>query len=115
MLRTGIPREMPPQERGCGAGMTCRRRLREWHKAGVWERLPCELLNRPGEADRIDGRGIKSRNRLGRHRWGVERMLAWLNRSRRLTLRDARRADVHHAFLIPGCALICFNPSCRFC
>jgi transposase len=54
VLRTGIPWEMLPQEMGCGSGMTCWRRLREWHKAGVWERLHHELLNRLGAADRID-------------------------------------------------------------
>lgn len=31
VLKSGIPWEMLPQERGCGAGMTCWRRLRDWH------------------------------------------------------------------------------------
>lgn len=30
VLRSGIPREMLPQEMGCGLGMTCWRRLRAW-------------------------------------------------------------------------------------
>jgi transposase len=42
------------QEMGCGSGMTCWRRLKEWHKAGVWERLHRALLDRLGEAGRID-------------------------------------------------------------
>lgn len=54
VLKTGIPWEMLPQEMGCGSGMTCWRRLREWHGAGVWERLHRALLDRLGEADRID-------------------------------------------------------------
>jgi transposase len=54
VLKTGIPWEMLPQEMGCGSGMTCWRRLKEWHKAGVWEGLHRALLNRPGEAGRID-------------------------------------------------------------
>jgi transposase len=54
VLRSGIPWEMLPQEMGCGSGMTCWRRLRDWQEAGVWERLHHELLNRLGEADRID-------------------------------------------------------------
>ena len=37
VLKTGIPWEMLPQEMGCGSGMTCWRRLKEWHAAGVWE------------------------------------------------------------------------------
>ena len=43
VLRTGIPWEYLPQELGCGSGMTCWRRLREWQEAGVWQRLH-ELL-----------------------------------------------------------------------
>jgi transposase len=58
---------------------------------------------------RIARRGIESSQRLGRHRWVVERTLAWLNRYRRLTIRYERRADIHQAFLTLGCALICFN------
>jgi transposase len=54
VLRSGIPWEMLPQEMGCGSGMTCWRRLRDWQEAGVWERLHHELLNRLGEADLID-------------------------------------------------------------
>ena len=37
VLKSGIPWEMLPQEMGCGSGMTCWRRLKEWHEAGVWE------------------------------------------------------------------------------
>jgi transposase len=54
VLRTGIPWEMLPQEMGCGSGMICWRRLREWHEAGVWERLHGAVLDRLGQADRID-------------------------------------------------------------
>jgi transposase len=54
VLRTGIPWEMLPQEMGCGSGVTCWRRLRDWHTAGVWDRLHRELLTRLHEADRID-------------------------------------------------------------
>jgi transposase len=54
VLRTGIPWEMLPQELGCGSGMTCWRRLRDWHKAGVWHRLHRVLLDRLGERDQID-------------------------------------------------------------
>jgi len=45
---------MLPQEMGCGSGMTCWRRLKEWHEAGVWEWLHKELLDRLGEACQID-------------------------------------------------------------
>ena len=54
VLRTGIPWELLPQELGCGSGMTCWRRLRDWQAAGVWERIHHALLVRLGERDRID-------------------------------------------------------------
>src|SRR5215204_373520 len=54
VLRSGIPWQMLPQELGCGSGMTCWRRLRDWQDAGVWERLHRALLDRLGGADRID-------------------------------------------------------------
>jgi len=54
VLKSGIPWEMLPKEMGCGSGMTCWRRLKEWQEAGVWERLHRELLDRLGKADEID-------------------------------------------------------------
>jgi transposase len=54
VLKTGIPWEMLPKEMGYGSGMTCWRRLREWQATGVWERFHRALLDRLGEADRID-------------------------------------------------------------
>jgi transposase len=54
VLKTGLPWELLPQEMGCGSGMTCWRRLRDWQAAGVWTRLHQELLNRLGDADQID-------------------------------------------------------------
>jgi transposase len=224
VLKSGIPWELLPPELGCGSGVTCWRRLRDWQEAGVWDRLHRELLDRLGDADQIDwsrasldsasmaakrgrahrpesngsrqtgqqapscgrpdrdplaalltaanrhdsvifealldaipsikqanGRrrkrpaklhadkgydisrcrtalrrrhirvriarkGIDSSERLGRHRWVVERTLAWLNRYRRLTVRYERRADIHQALLTLGCALICYTTLQRgFC
>jgi transposase len=54
VLKTGIPWSSLPQELGCGSGMTCWRRLRDWQKAGVWEKLHAVLLARLREADRMD-------------------------------------------------------------
>ena len=54
VLKSGIPWEMLPQEMGCGCGMTCWRRLRDWQAAGVWARLHRVLLDRLGRANAID-------------------------------------------------------------
>jgi len=48
---------------------------------------------------------------LGVVRWVVERTISWLHQFRRLRIRYERRADIHEAFLILGCILICH----RFC
>ena len=53
---------------------------------------------RRGIVPRIARRGVDSRERLGRHRWVVERTLAWLDRFRRLAVRYERRADICEAF-----------------
>jgi transposase len=54
VLKTGIQWEYLPQEMGCGSGMTCWRRLRDWQRVGVWHRLHHAMLDRLGEAGRID-------------------------------------------------------------
>jgi transposase len=54
VLKTGIPWEYLPQELGCGSGMTCWRRLRDWQARGLWDRLHRHLLDRLGTQDRID-------------------------------------------------------------
>lgn len=67
------------------------------------------FLRRRGIKARIARRGIESSEKLGRHRWVVERSFSWLYRFRRLTVRYERRADIHQAFLDLACSLICCN------
>ncbi len=54
VLKTGIPWEYLPQELGCGSGMTCWRRLRDWQEAGVWEKLHQLLLQKLQEQGVLD-------------------------------------------------------------
>lgn len=58
---------------------------------------------------RIARRGIETSQRLGRHRWVIERSFAWFHKFRRLTIRYERRLDIHAAFTSLACALICFR------
>jgi transposase len=67
------------------------------------------FLRKRGISPRIARRGVDNSERLGRYRWVVERTLAWLSRYRRLCVRYERRADIHEAFLLLACALICFG------
>jgi transposase len=54
VLKSGIPWEYLPKEMGCGSGMTCWRRLRDWHRAGVFRRLHRKLLSELRSEGRID-------------------------------------------------------------
>lgn len=54
VLKTGIAWEDLPREMGCGSGMTCWRRLRDWHRAGVFQRLHETLLARLRAAGCVD-------------------------------------------------------------
>jgi IS5 family transposase len=66
-------------------------------------------LRRRGICPRIARRGIEPSQRLGRHRYVVERSLAWLVGYRRLQVRYERRADILLGFLQLACALLCLK------
>jgi transposase len=126
-------RLLPAQELGCGSPATCWRRLHEWAKAGVFEALHLDIVDRLGERARLDWsrasvdsaslcakrggttlariarRGVESSERLGRHRWKVERTLSWLSCYRRLAIRWDRGSGRFFAFVLLACVLVCFN------
>lgn len=54
VLFTGIQWERLPREMGCGCGMTCWRRLAEWQRAGVWQKIHETLLAKLHAAAQID-------------------------------------------------------------
>jgi transposase len=54
VLHTGIPWELLPRQLGFGSGMTCWRRLRDRHAAGVWQALHELLLTELPGAERLD-------------------------------------------------------------
>jgi hypothetical protein len=58
---------------------------------------------------RIARRGIEPSQRLGRHRYVVQRSLAWLVGHRRLQVRHEQRADILLGFVQLACALTCLN------
>ena len=55
VLHTGCPWRMVPKELGCGSGVTCWRRLRDWTALGIWPKLHQLLLDDLGRAGRLDG------------------------------------------------------------
>jgi transposase len=87
-----------------------RKRPNKLHADKAYDFPRCrKALRRRGIIPRIARGGIDSSERLGRHRWVVERTLAWLAKYRRLTIRYERREDIHEAFLHLGCSLVCLN------
>jgi len=67
------------------------------------------FLRRHGIIPRIARRTVDSSQRLGRHRWVIERTMAWLNGCRRLQRRYERRADHFASFIALAAALICYR------
>jgi transposase len=218
VLRTGLRWNDLPCELGCGSGSRCRRYLKAWHRAKVWDHLHALLLAELDDAGAIDwsraavdgsfvralgggsktgpspvdrgkrgskhhavadphsiplgatttaanvpdvtalpevvdavpkvrGRRGRTKRRpkklyadraydsdphrrrmrlrgidpvfarrrtthgsgLGKYRWPIERLFAWLHRYRRLRLRTDRSSGMHDAFLKLATCLICFS------
>jgi transposase len=85
-----------------------RRRPAKLHADKGYDYPRCRrALRRRGIRARIARRGVESSERLGRHRWKVERSIAWLLNNRRLATRYERRADILIGLLHLACALIC--------
>lgn len=95
-------------------------RARRWpkklhaDKAYDIERCHRHLRTR-GIADRIARKGVDSKERLGQHRWVVERTHAWLAGMGKLRIRFERRLDTHRALLSLACSIICLRSLERFC
>ena len=63
-------------------------------------------LRRRGIGIRIARKGVESSERLGRHRWIVERTIAWLLSYRRLATRYERQPATLLGLLQLACSLI---------
>jgi len=74
-----------------------------------------EHLRLRGIKDRIARKGIERNDRLGRHRWVVERSHAWLASFGKLRVRFERCIDSHLALLSLACCVICLRTLLRFC
>jgi transposase len=87
-----------------------RKRPAKLHADKAYDYRRCRrACRRRGITPRIARRGVDSSERLGRHRWVVERTLAWFARFRRLAVRHERRVDILEAFHHLAAALICLG------
>jgi len=72
-------------------------------------------LRQRGVTPLIAKRNPEQGSGLGKYRYVVEAAFAWLFNQRRLRMRYEKRDDIHQAFLIIGCFLICWRRIIRFC
>jgi transposase len=72
-------------------------------------------LRKRGIVPFIAKRNTEHGSGLGKHRCVVESVFSWLFNYRRLRVRYEKRDDIHLAFLIIGCLLICWNRVTGFC
>ncbi|WP_028647980.1 IS5 family transposase [Nocardiopsis sp. CNT312] len=70
---------------------------------------PRRWLREHGMVHRLARKGAESSKRLGRHRWQVERTMAWLAGCRRLHRRYERKAEHFLAFADIARTLICLR------
>jgi transposase len=54
VMETGISWHRLPLEMGCGCGMTCWRRLRDWKQVGVWQAMLDVIFKYLDDQGRID-------------------------------------------------------------
>ena len=66
-------------------------------------------LRSRGIVPRIARRGIDTGERLGRHRWKIERTIAWLTGYRRLTIRYERHSHLYAAFVSLAATITCYK------
>lgn len=76
---------------------------------GYASRANRRALRKRGIKARIGRPGVDSSARLGRHRWVVERSLAWLHRYRRLLIRYERDPEIHQGFMNLAAILMCWS------
>jgi len=110
MLLEPMVDAVPPVKGPRGRPGRPRRRPAKLHGDNGYDYSRCRrTLRRRGITPRIARRGIESSDKLGRHRYVVERSLAWLVSYRRLQVRYEQCADILLGFVHLACALICLN------
>lgn len=87
-----------------------RRRPAKLHADKDYDFEQCrQALRRRKIVPRIARCWIESSQKLGRHRWIIERTLAWFSRFRRLTVRYERRLDILQGLHLLAASLICLK------
>lgn len=99
-----------------GLGGRPRKRPLKLHADKGYDYKRCRAhLRQRGIASRIARRGVESSERLGKHRWVVERTHGWFAGFGKLRIRFERRLDIHEALLKLAAAIICARFVDRWC
>ncbi len=99
-----------------GLGRRPRKRPSKLHADKGYHYKRCRAyLRQRGIASHIARRGVESSERLGKHRWVVERTHGWFAGLGKLRIRFERRLDIHEALLKPTAAIICVRFVDRWC
>lgn len=110
MLFEELLDSIEPIKRPRGLPGRPRKRPKKLHADKAYDDKKCaRALRKRDIKRRIARKGVESSEKLGRHRWVVERTLSWIAKYRRLTIRYELRDDIHEAFLLLGCSLICLS------
>jgi transposase len=110
MLLELVVDAVPPIKGPWGRPGRPRKRPAKLHLDKGYDYPRCrKALRRRGITPRSARRGVEPRDKLGCHRYVVERSLAWLVSYRRLQVRYERRADILLGFVHLACALVCFK------
>lgn len=93
-----------------------RRRPYKLHADKGYDYARCRAhLRKRGILSRIARRGVESSEKLGKHRWVVERTHGWFAGFGKLRIRFERRLDIHLALLKLAAAIICARFADRLC
>ena len=93
-----------------------RRRPYKLHADKGYDYRRCRAhLKKRGILSRIARRGVESSEKLGKHRWVVERTHGWFAGFGKLRIRFERRLDIHLALLKLAAAIICSRFVDRWC
>lgn len=93
-----------------------RRRPYKLHADKGYDYARCRAhLRKRGILSRIARRGVESSEKLGKHRWVVERTHGWFAGFGKLRIRFERRLDIHLALLKLAAAIICARFVDRLC
>ena len=87
-----------------------KKRFGKLHADKGYDYVRCRnAVKKRGMKDRIARRGIESNEKLGKHRWKVERTMSWFNGFRKLRVRDDRSSKSFLAFHQLAAILMCFR------